>query len=58
MAGRLFLERQRLGELDHLARGETEIVGAHARIDVDLDLFELTRGGGVEVRASRRGRTA
>ena len=48
MAGGVLLERQRLGELHHLARGEAEIVGAHAWIDVDLDLFELTRRGCVE----------
>ena len=45
---RLLLERQRLGELDHLARGEVEIVGARARVDVEPDLGELARGRGVE----------
>ena len=44
----LFLERQRLGELDHLARGEIEVFGAHARIDIDLDLGQLARGRSVE----------
>ena len=44
----LLLERQRLGELDHLAGGEVEVVGARARVDVDLDLGELARGRGVE----------
>ena len=48
MAAGVLLERQRLGELDHLARGEIEVVGAHARIDVDLDLGELARGRRVE----------
>ena len=48
MAGGVLLERQRLGELHHLPGGEAEIVRAHARIDVDLDFFELTRGGGIE----------
>ena len=36
MAAGMLLERQRLGELDHLAGGEVEVVGAHARVDVDL----------------------
>ena len=48
MAGGVLLERQGLGELHHLARGEAEIVGAHAWIDVHLDLFELTRRGCIE----------
>ena len=49
MAGGVLLERQRLGELDHLARGEAEVVRARARIDLDLDLLELSRRGRVEV---------
>ena len=41
----LLLERQRLGELDHLARGEIELGGAGARVDVDADLGELAARG-------------
>ena len=48
VAAGVLLERQRLGELDHLARGEIEILGAHARIDIDLHLRELSRRSGVE----------
>ena len=48
----LLLQRQRLGELDHLAGGEVEVGGAHARVDVEPDLGELARGRGVERRAS------
>ena len=42
------LERQRLGELDHLAGGEVEIGGGRRRVDVDLDLLQLAARGGVE----------
>ena len=49
MASRVLFECQRLGELDHLARSEAEVVSAHARIDVDFDLFELPRRGRIEV---------
>src|SRR5687768_14322135 len=45
--GALF-ERQGLGELDHLARCEIEIVGTHARIDFDLDLHKLARSSSVQ----------
>ena len=48
VAAGVLLERQRLGELDHLARGEIEVLGAHARVDVDLHLGELARRSGVE----------
>ena len=45
MARGVLLERQSLGELDHLAGGEAELVRARARVDVDLDLFQLPRRG-------------
>ena len=44
----LLLQRQRLGELDHLAGGEVELGGARARVEVDLDLGELALRRGVE----------
>ena len=48
MAAGGLLERQRLGDLDHLPGGEVELVGAGARVDVEPDLGELAGGGGVE----------
>src|SRR4051794_32969718 len=44
----MLFERKRLGELDHLTRGKSKILGAHAGIDIDLHLRELPRRGSVK----------
>src|SRR5215211_6100804 len=48
MAASVLLERQSLSEFNHLARSEIKIVGTHARINIDLDLHKLARGGSVQ----------
>ena len=48
MPARRLLQRQRLGDLHHLPRGEVEVVRPRPRIDVELHLRELPRGVGVE----------
>ena len=50
MALRLLLERQRLGQLHHLAGGEVEFAGASARVEIrETHLRELAAGGIVEI---------
>ena len=58
MAFGLLLEGQRLGELDHLARGEVELGGRARRVDVDLHLVELAAAPPRTARASAPGRRA
>ena len=48
MALGALLQRQRLGELDHLPGGEIELGGARARVDVDLHLGDLAARRGIE----------
>ena len=47
MALRVLLQRQRLGQLDHLPGGEAEVGRAHARVEVGSPTLASWRPGGV-----------
>ena len=56
MARGVLFEGQGLGELHHLAGGEAQLVRARARVDIDLDLCQLSRRSIVERPPIGRGR--